>query len=521
MTLQTPEYWQTLRLVNLFRLLLGLAFGSLYFLPVHSTWVDQSFVSLFSKISLVYILIAVVFILLWFFREPDFFKQLFWQLVFDILFINLFIFATGKSGDEISMLLIIPITISAYLMPQIYAFFFAAFASLTLSVFTFVYYGNSPNVLDSYFEHGILGAVLFSAALVFSRIAMWTHKNELKAEQQRIDLKNLEEINNKIINRLNAGIVIVDQKLQIKHINQSAIDYLNLGTSPLRKNLYYSAGKLAIALKSWQNHPYNQPFIFQQGEESPKLRATMEPFGNNWIMVVLEKLSVINEELQQLKLSSLGRLTASIAHEIRNPLSAIKQATQLLEEQQAERGEQKLIHIIENNVQRMNAIVDKIMQLSKKQHFHPETIKLNEFLQLFVYEFCMVEGFNQENITITMDQDNLEIYFDATHLNQILWNLFNNSIKHSQQSKSSLKINIKATSISANRIEIRYCDNGVTIAAEQVESLFEPFYTSSSTGTGLGLYICKELCNLNQAEMIYVPATKGNCFKMNAQASKT
>jgi two-component system sensor histidine kinase PilS (NtrC family) len=395
------------------------------------------------------------------------------------------------------------------LLPKNYAFFIATIASVTLIVFTYSYYDSVDYITDTYIQHGIVATLLFSLVIILSRLSQKNITTQLRLDQQAIELKNLEQINQQVMDSLKSGVLIVNKQYQIKHTNHAAINYLKLKNSQKKLSLAFKQ-----ELKKWMNSHFSYSVVFQETLEHPKLRLTFEPFSNNWIMITLDKMSAINDELQQLKLSALGRLTASIAHEIRNPLSSINQATQLLEElSNTSESKKKLTNIILNNTNRMNLMVEKIMQLSKKQQFHPQNIDLRSFLNIFVYEFCIAENFQEDKISLVIENNVSNILFDPTHLNQILWNLCLNSIVHSGIKTTELALSIYCR-YKHKRLEIVYDDNGKGIKKDRIESFFEPFYTTSSSSTGLGLYICKELCNLNQSELIYIESKTGSSFKI-------
>ncbi len=507
--LQQP--WDTLRLLVLYRILLALVFSSLFSFGFTPFFVEANYAVVFTTVSLLYSLFAFIFFIAWFFKYPKFFTQTFWQLALDVIFINLIIFATGKNGIGLAALLIIPVTIASYTLTQNYALFIAAIASVALTLFSYSLYGNTELFAQSYTQHVIISALLFALVLIFTRLATKARTVQIKLHQQSKDLKNLELINQQVMDTLKSGVVIVDKKHNIKSANHAAMQYLNLS-----QNKYLPGSVLKKEFNSWLHTPFSHSIVYQEEEnnDTPKLRAKFEPFANNWTMIVLDEISVINEELQQLKLSSLGRLTASIAHEIRNPLSSINQAAQLIEESTTiTQADKKLTQIIQKNTHRMNTMVEKITQLSKKQHFKQETIKLLEFLNLFKYEFCLTDTLKEEQIIIETDNELATIQFDSIHLNQIFWNLCSNSIKHGQINPAEVKINISIQTHN-NHLTAIYTDNGQGITNENKESIFEPFYTNSSNGSGLGLYISKELCNLNQTDLIYIPTATGCRFKI-------
>ena len=240
-------------------------------------------------------------------------------------------------------------------------------------------------------------------------------------------------------------------------------------------------------------------------------------------LIFLEDASQLNQRFQQMKLASLGRLTASIAHEIRNPLAAIQHASQLLGESIEDPADQKLTRIISMQTQRLNSVVKNVLHLSRKQRNLPDTIQLNDWLQTFKNEFFPTHSMKEEQIEINITPKNLTITFDSEQLHQIFWNLCSNSINHSSTSSRQLLINIHGRISEADQQPIiDITDNGQGVDETIAPHIFEPFYTTSTEGTGLGLYIIKEIVENNRAKIELVNQHgKNNCFRIHFMQADT
>jgi len=236
-------------------------------------------------------------------------------------------------------------------------------------------------------------------------------------------------------------------------------------------------------------------------------------------LIFLEDATQIAQRFQQIKLASLGRLTASIAHEIRNPLAAINHAGQLLGETTRDEADTKLTKIINTQVKRLNSIVENVLQLSRQQRGKPETINLYQWLIHFREEFIATHQLLAYQIQIKIIPDSIEILFDSSQLHQVLWNLCSNAINHSGMELSNIMISIQGEI--DNHIKQPYIDiidNGYGIDKETQTHIFEPFFTTSSEGTGLGLYITKEVIESNRAKIRFIsPQTGGTCFRIYFQ----
>jgi len=209
----------------------------------------------------------------------------------------------------------------------------------------------------------------------------------------------------------------------------------------------------------------------------------------------------------------LGRLTANIAHEVRNPLSAISYAAELLHEEQGAARQQRLLQIVLDNTQRINQIVQDVMQLNRRDRAHPGKFDLDAMFRTFVEEFCMAEHI-QSDIIVLAGISGMEVLFDRGHLRQILWNLCRNALRYGRNLHGSLKLMMR---VEDGRRVLDVQDDGPGIAVDQLGKLFEPFFTTAPDGTGLGLYIAKELCEANGARLEYHDAGGGQpgaCFRI-------
>jgi two-component system sensor histidine kinase PilS (NtrC family) len=214
-----------------------------------------------------------------------------------------------------------------------------------------------------------------------------------------------------------------------------------------------------------------------------------------------------------MKLAAMGRLTASIAHEVRNPLSAINQAAQLLEEDGAVAPEgQRLLTMIRNNAKRIDRIVGEVLQLNRRDRQQPETISIGEFMRSLTDEIVQAENMPAAGVSIQIPDD-LLVIFDRGHLNQIFWNLVRNAWQHCQKKDGSIRIVARAGYM-GDAVICELNDDGPGIPAELRGQIFEPFFTTRPGGTGLGLYIARELADANGGTLELLPKGPGAHFRM-------
>ncbi|MEN6586051.1 MAG: ATP-binding protein, partial [Sulfuricella sp.] len=229
-------------------------------------------------------------------------------------------------------------------------------------------------------------------------------------------------------------------------------------------------------------------------------------------VIFLEDVSLQQAQAQQIKLAALGRLTANIAHEIRNPLSAIGHATQLLQEEEHDKTEVRLLQIIRDNTLRLDRIVQDVLQLNRRDRAQRETIQPEVFLRGFIEQICLAEKIPTRGISLEMESVQA-ICFDRAHLHQVLWNLCVNAWRHSRQAEGSIRIYVSAAHLE-NVVQIDVIDDGPGVDKALVAQLFEPFFTTFSGGTGLGLYIAREICEANGASLDYIEVAPGGQFRI-------
>jgi two-component system sensor histidine kinase PilS (NtrC family) len=235
--------------------------------------------------------------------------------------------------------------------------------------------------------------------------------------------------------------------------------------------------------------------------------------GDSSTLVFLEDLSKLQEQAQQLKLAALGRLTANIAHEIRNPLSAITHAGDLLQEEQRGPNKERMVQIIRDNARRLERMVHDVLELSRRDRVQPETIRMRPYLLTFIEEVAQNDSIPSESFRIDAAED-ITLEFDRAHLNQVLWNLLHNAWRHCRRLAGSVRITVLRR---ANRVELHVIDDGEGVARELQAQLFEPFFTTFASGTGLGLYIARELCAANGASLEYLDRDPGADFRILCQ----
>ena len=454
-------------------------------------------------------------------RQPGFELQTIPQVIIDIIAITLLMFASGGLASGLGILLLITVAAGSILLPGRMAFLFAAIAAMAV-MGEEVYSSMQLNIPISsgYTQAGLFGLALFMTAAATNLMVRRIKETEELARRRGIDIANLAKLNAHIVQRLQAGIIVTDHKHHIRLINETAQKLLDLTKVEKGQPLKSLSPELFARLADWRKAPDKEQPVLPAKIGGTNLLphftflGTADGIGS---LIFLEDAATLAKQAQQLKLVSLGRLTASIAHEIRNPLGAISHATQLLDESEAlNDSDQRLITIIGDHTQRVNAVVENILQLSRPDTSTPQQFKIKGWLEKFSAEFANSGNCQRDQISISVTPADLEVYMDPSLLHQVVWNLCQNATRHGAQKLMPLKLRlVSETSTSAQQPHLDIIDNGPGIAPDITDTIFEPFFTTRSSGTGLGLYIAREICENNQSHLDYIPVPEGgSCFRI-------
>lgn len=516
------QAWLLLKVFFLYRFVLSSLFVILYYSRFSFTVINYHYTQLYSYTSKTYLALAIISGICSFWRSIGYTLQAQSVIFTDIIAITLLMHACGGIDSGIGILLAASIASAGLLIGGRCSMVFAAIASI--AILTEQAYGIRINSASpaSYPSAGMLGASFFTIALLSYILAKRSEQSDLLATQQKQTISTLEALNQYIIQHLQSGIIISNKQQQVYMANQAALQLLEQSVQP--KQLHEISSQLSELFLLWLNDQTQDFLTLQRPHKANiQLRFNLLPTEHEmFYMIILEDSSLHNQRLQQGVLASLGRLTASIAHEIRNPLSAISHAGQLLSENpNLSRQDLRLTEIIQNHSCRMNKIINDILQSSKRQPSNREKISLDQWLPDYLDNFILEQDLDTQAFKFIFCDSHLYALMDTGHLKQILDNLCLNALKYGAPDKGS--IIIKVSRYHSNPC-IAVIDHGDKLSAEVIQHLFEPFFTTSSTGTGLGLYISRELAELNQAKLSYelIPEQQ-SCFKLclsNAEQTK-
>jgi two-component system sensor histidine kinase PilS (NtrC family) len=506
--------WQPLRYFNIYRLALAALFMTLVTWGAAPRPLGAYDLGLFRATALAYLVFGLVAVLASHWRRPGFDLQVKLSVFGDIIAITLLMHASGGVTSGFGMLLIVAIAGSSILTQGRTAIVFAAMASLAVLAQQIYAWLDSPFPVASYPHAGMLGAAFFATAYLSHLSARRIRASDALAAKRGLDLANLAQLNEHIIERMQSGILAIDPDEGVRLINQSAQRLLGLSGRRLGDRLHWVSPELGEILDRWRRERDRTAYLCEPaGIQVHAAFAALGPDGADGVLVFLEDASAIKQRAQQLKLASLGRMAASIAHEIRNPLSAVSHANQLLGESPSlDRDDRRLTHIIGENSARMNVIIENVLELGRGRPARPETMQMKPWLQTFLAGLADNSPASPEDLALSVIPDDLHVRVDPSQLYQVLWNLCENALQHAG-SPPRLRL-VAGIGEETRRPFLDVQDNGPGLSVEAAERIFEPFFTTRTDGTGLGLYIARELCEGNQASINHVATSQGCCFRI-------
>jgi two-component system, NtrC family, sensor histidine kinase PilS len=512
--------WRVLGLLNLYRVLAPLVLLGLYPLGAARGFAVDSR-QLFFGANVAYLCFGLGSIVLVRRRLASAYIQTIAQATVDLTLLLLLLHACGGIGSGLGLLLLLPVGGLAFLLPPRSALFLAAIAVIAVLADTIWQQLNGHADIVVYATAGLLGIVLFVIAAAGSFVASRMRESEDLVRQKDIDLANLAELSQYIVQHLRESLLVVDAADKIRLINESAAEILGDNHAVPGALVGEVSPRLLYSLTTWRQSERgeNSPSSFVAADGARVIQPHFAPLGGlspGPTLIFLEDTSLMAERVQQGKLAALGRLSASIAHEIRNPVGAMSHAGQLLAESPLiGPDERRLTDIIRHNSERVSTIINNVLQLSRREATKPTRLTLGDWVEEFLDEFCETMQVPRSRIGFQETAPELEVRIDPTHLHQVVWNLCDNAIKYGE-ARGGISVEIKLGRLNpSNRPFLEVADRGPGIEPQAVDRLFEPFFTGRKGGTGLGLFISRELCQLNRAILLYEPRSgDGSIFRI-------
>ncbi len=442
------------------------------------------------------------------------------SLATDIILVGMILHAFGGIESALVILLLFAVGIAGLILDLRTALLFAAIVTLGLLADAWLARHGAPGA-GSLFQAALYGVAAFGIAIGSALLGRWGREYKLLAERRGLDLANLGHINELIIHRLRSGVMVVDSQERIRQMNEAA--WYLLGNPPVsERNLRTIAPPLAERLERWRKtgKAEDEALLLQSTQAAvvPNMHSMPGVDDSEATLIFLEDTSVVSRRARDLAQASLARLSASIAHEIRNPLGALSHAAQLLNESEdLPKADRKLVDMMLNHSTRMNDIVENVLKLSRRERARIESVNLISWIRKLADDFRRYHKLDSNHLKLEIPSASIMVLIDASQLTQAVWNLMENALKHARpEDGSAVAVTLRISPIRGHReIALDIIDNGPGIPLEKRAQVFEPFFTTHKQGSGLGLYLARQLCDANQAALEYVQVpNRGACFRL-------
>lgn len=513
--------WRTLVVFSAYRVVLALGLSGTYafFNTVFQLGIQQPGVAVTALVG--YCVVSVLLVVPALLREPRMSLQVTAAVFVDVAAIVTLMHTSGGIRSGIGVSLLISLAAAGLITRGRLVFFHAAVAALAVLVEQAFQMWRFDAPAGDFLQSGLTSMALFATAGLGWTLARYARTSETIADQRTIDLANLSQINELVIRDMQDGFLVVDPEGTIRQSNPRAMQLLGPLPAGRRPPLAEYSPEIARLMELWRRGPEVSYAPFRTSRSVSELSVHFVPIGGGETpptVVFLEDVGRLRAQAQQLKLVALGRLTASIAHEIRNPLSSINHAAELLaESEHAQAGDDRLVTIIRENVHRLDRIVQEVLYLNRRDRAVTESIEPRAFLEQFAADFCNNDKVPAECVVLDI-RTARHMNFDRQHLHQVLWNLMRNAWRHSRKLPGSVRLTVSPAE-PAGMLGVEVADDGPGVPSLAQVHLFEPFFTTEAQGTGLGLYIARELCEGNGARVEYREGGPGGRFRVTLKGT--
>jgi len=510
----------------LYRILVAGLIAALVFSPLSSLVGESRLPLLAQTVAVLYLFLAVA-LLAWGRNEQWLNAIVFCSVVADIFAATLMTHALPAASAGIAMMLLFNVAAASMLLPLRLGLTIALIASAA-TVLEYVWsLVEGTQSSRSLAELAMFVTSYMAVAYSCYQIGQRARSNQQLAERRGAEVANLFEVNELIIRRMRTGVLVVDTHNRITLANEAATTLIGDAegnTISGALELSSAAPELARRLQRWRNGWQQDDAPLQLSPDQPEVQPRFARLlaDSDLTLVFLDDATVVSRRAESLTLSALGRFSASLAHEIRNPLAAINYAAQLLEESPAiGEADRRLLQIINQQCQRTNGIVESVLGLARRERANPENLDLVAFVRRFVLDYRQTLSMENDSLEAVIGQTSVQALVDPKHLHQVLTALVHNALKYGRSLEEPARVRLRVAAQERTAV-IDVMDRGPGIPEAVAAQLFRPFFTTSEHGTGLGLYIARELCRANQARLEYVAVPAGGaCFRITLPGPHT
>ncbi|HET8710433.1 MAG TPA: ATP-binding protein [Spongiibacteraceae bacterium] len=510
-----------LRIYAWYRVALSVLLISIVVLTRKDPLVGRDAPQLFVALCGAYFLFATITLLLLPLAKRLSKRALFGNFAFDITILTCLHHLSGGTTSGLGLLILVAVAASGLLLSGQVALLVPALGSMAILGDTVYLLQTQSLTNQSLLSAATQGILMFATSIGFQMLSQRLRTTQQIAIERTVDVGKLQNLNQLIVQRMRTGIVVVDSADRIKMINESAAELLHAEQTQQQLNAEHPPllpALLEARLDTWHENPTQSAKRFRMENTGPELIARFtkldqEESGDT--LIFIEDSGLLAQRAQQMKLAALGRLTASIAHEIRNPLGAISHASQLLRESpELPESDERLVNIVINHSQRINSIIENVLKLSRRTAPNPRRIDLGIWLHDYVEQYR--QGYGADAQIEIHEIIPVEVTVDTDQLSQVLTNLLDNALRYSKKATGTATARFVVSTNNKQLAQLDIIDDGAGIDSDDQEKIFEPFFTTESKGNGLGLYISRELCEINQARLHYLRTDAGkSCFRIS------
>ena len=448
-------------------------------------------------------------------------------IVFDLICGLLTIHAVPAAGNGIALMLTFNVGAAALLLPAwmgVSVAIAAVAGQLGEYVWDAVANGSTDRMVA---EPVMFGIGYIAIATLMSVLGRQMRESYELAERHGTQAEHLSRVNELIIRRLRTGVLLVDGQGRLRLANEAASALLGDVSDGLEhgyRDLGVAIPELAERLARWRIDGRTDDTPLQVASDQPEVipRFARLQTDSDQALIFLDDTSLLSQRAESITLATLGRFSASLAHEIRNPLAAISYAVQLLEESDdIPLADRRLLEIVRQQCHRMNGIVESVLGLARRDTAKPEHLELVAFVARFVDDYLTIHPLDQDTLQAKGNLPRLDALVDPRQLHQVLTALVSNALTYGRMPGEPARVSVLVSRDEHGVPTVEVRDRGPGIPEGVISRLFRPFFTTSSHGTGLGLYIARELCRANQATLDYVPVPAGGgCFRIRLTDSE-
>jgi two-component system, NtrC family, sensor histidine kinase PilS len=507
---RTPEsFWISLGYFNLYRVALATLFLTLSLVYGDALTLGSHWLELFRTTCMAYLAAAVLLHAALRRVRSHFNVQLSAHACVDVVAITLLMNASGGMRSGLGVMLVVSLIGAAIVAPRRLSFLYAALATIALLLEQAYWVLGHDAPVNSFVQPGLLAMGCFAASGVTGWLASRVAQNERLAAQRGRQLAAQMRVNELVQRDMHDGVLVLDRAGRIVQHNPQAQLLLH-AERLVGEHIETLLPEFAPRWRGWRSGGGAVSADIALRGRDIGLRLLDAGTEEGHSVVFVEDTTRAREQAQQLKLAALGRLTANIAHEIRNPLAAISHASELLQEEKRVEDRARLTRIIQDNARRLDRLVSDVLQLNRRDRMSSDRIRIHPWLHEFLVEFVANESSAPERFAVDAAAD-AWIEFDREHLRQVMWNLLRNAARYAGPQSGAVRIALRGY---GGRVELSVIDNGPGVPPARQGQLFEPFFTTEAKGTGLGLYLARELCAANRATLEYVNDGPGAHFRI-------